>query len=312
MTEVLVVDWRPREFDAVAQRFPEVRLTAAQSWAEAEPVIETAEVLVTVGHGFTAEVAGRMTSLRWVQSMISGTDGAQRALADRPDVVLTSARGIHAPQVTEAAIFHMLCLSRDVRRSVRAQEERRWDAWDPHVLDGRTVGIVGVGLIGEQLARTCRSLGMRVVGVSRTDRPVDGIERMYARTDLAEAAAEVDFLVLTLPLTDETRHIVDARVLAAMKPTAFLVNLARGGNVDTDALVDALRRGGIAGAGLDAFEPEPLPPESPLWELDNVIVTAHMGGRSDRYVAGFLNVFEPNLRRWLDGDVEALENLVER
>lgn len=309
---MLVVDWRPREFDAVAERFQQVRLTAVPTWDEAESVLETAEVLVTVGHGFTADVAARMRSLRWVQSMISGTDNAQRALAARPDVVLTSARGIHAPQMTEAAIFHMLCLSRDVRRSVHAQDERRWDAWDPHVLHGRTVGIVGIGVIGEQLARACRALGMRVAGVSRTDRPVDGIDRMYDRTQIADAAAEVDFLVLTLPLTDETRHIVDARVLAAMKPTAFLVNLARGGHVDTDALIGALQRGAIAGAGLDTFDPEPLPPDSPLWKLDNVIITAHMGGRSDRYVAGFLRVFEANLRRWLDEEVDALKNVVER
>jgi phosphoglycerate dehydrogenase-like enzyme len=244
--------------------------------------------------------------------MISGTDRLERALAGRPDVVLTSARGIHGPQVTEAAIFHMLCLSRDVRRSVRAQDERRWDAWDPRVLDGRTVAIVGVGVIGEQLARACRTLGMSVVGVSRTNRAVDGIDRMYGRAELAEAAAAADFLVLTLPLDDETQHLVDARVLGAMKPTAYLVNLARGGIVDTDALVGALRSGAIAGAGLDTFDVEPLPPDDPLWQLDNVFVTAHMGGRSDRYVDGFLEVFEPNLRRWLDGDRDAMENVVER
>jgi phosphoglycerate dehydrogenase-like enzyme len=310
VTQVLVVDWRPREFDAVAARFPEIRLFATPRWEEAEPYLETAEVLVTIGHGFTPDLAARMTSLRWLQSMISGTDRLQRALAERPDVLLTSARGIHGPQMTEAAIFHMLCLSRDARRSVRAQDERRWDAWDPRVLHGRTVGVVGVGLIGEQLARACRALGMRVVGVSRTDRPVDGIERMVARTQLAEVATQVDFLVLTVPLDDETRHLVDAGVLAAMKPTAFLINLARGGVVDTDALVDALRRGAIAGAGLDTFDEEPLPTHSPLFELGNVFLTSHMAGRSDRYVDGFLSVFEPNLRRWLDGERHALVNVV--
>jgi phosphoglycerate dehydrogenase-like enzyme len=153
---------------------------------------------------------------------------------------------------------------------------------------------------------------MRVVGVSRTDRPVDGIDRIYAREQLAEAAAEVDYLVLTVPLDDSTRGIVDARVLGSMKPTAFLINLARGGNVDTDALVEALRRGGIAGASLDGFEPEPLPVESPLWELDNVMIAAHMGGRSDRYVAEFLKVFEPNLGCWLDGNLAAMTNVVQR
>jgi phosphoglycerate dehydrogenase-like enzyme len=310
VTEVLVVDWRPREFAAVADRFPEVRFHAVERWEQAEPHLADAEVLVTIGHGFTAEVASRMPALRWLQSMISGTDRLQAALARRPDVVLTSARGIHGPQVTEAAIFHMLCLSRDARRSVHAQDERRWDAWDPRVLDGRTVAIVGIGVIGEQIARVCKAFGMRVIGVSRTSRPVEGIDRIVTRDQIVAAAAEADFLVLTLPLDDHSRHLVDAQVLTAMKPTAYLVNLARGGVVDTGALVDALRRGVIAGAGLDTFDVEPLPADSPLWELENAFITAHMGGRSDRYVDGFLRVFEPNLRRWVDGEHHALVNVV--
>jgi phosphoglycerate dehydrogenase-like enzyme len=310
--EVLVVDWRPPDFAGVADRFPEVSLHAVQSWEEAAPHLPAAEVLVTVGHGFTRDVAAQMPALRWLQSMISGTDRLLEGLADRPDVVLTNARGIHGPQMTEAALYHMLCLSRNVRRSVHAQDEHRYETWDPAVLEGRTVGIVGIGVIGEHLARTCKALGMTVVGVSRTQRRVDGIDRIVPRGQLAEAAAEVDFLVLTLPLDDDTRHIVDGRVLEAMKPTSFLVNLARGGHVETAALIDALRRGAIAGAGLDAFEEEPLPPEHPFWELDNVFVTAHMGGRTDRYVEGFLRLFEPNLRRWLDGGREALVNIVER
>lgn len=311
-TDVLVVDWRPHEFESLGEKFPQIRLVTAGGWAEAEPRIEHAEILVTVGHDFTRDVAARMPALRWLQSMISGTDGALAALADRPDVLITSARGIHGPQMTEAALHHMLCLSRNVRRSIRAQDDRRWDTWDPQVLHGRTVGIVGIGVVAEHLAPICRALGMRVLGVSRTDRPVEGIDRTYPREQLAEAAAEVDFLVLTIPLDDRTRGIVDRRVLNSMKPTAFLINLARGGNVDTDALVEALRSGAIAGASLDAFEPEPLPAKSPLWELDNVLIAAHMGGRSDRYVASFMKLFVPNLRHWLDGNLAAMTNVVQR
>ena len=129
---------------------------------------------------------------------------------------------------------------------------------------------------------------------------------------LGSVAPELDYLVLTVPLDDDTRHLVNADVLDAMKPTAFLVNLARGAVVETGALVDALQRGSIAGAGLDAFEEEPLPPDSPLWDLDNVAITAHMGGRSERYVELVLEVFEPNLRRFLDGRLDALTNVVAR
>ena len=310
--EVLVVDWRPREFDGVGERFSEIRLNAVESWADAEPYLANAEVLVTVGHGFVPDVADRMPALRWVQSMISGTDMALNGLANRADVLLTSARGIHGAAMTEAALYHMLCLARNVHRSVRARAEHRWDSWDPHVLDGRTVGIVGVGMVGAHLARACKAFGMTVVGVSRTARPVEGIDRIVGRGNLVRVAPELDYLVLTVPLEDDTRHLVDASVLDAMKPDAFLVNLARGAVVDTAALVEALRRGSIAGAGLDAFEEEPLPPDNPLWGLDNVFVTAHMGGRSDRYVRLVLGVFEPNLQCYLDRDFGGMVNVVER
>ena len=152
------------------------------------------------------------------------------------------------------------------------------------MLDSKTVGIVGIGAVGEHLARVCKALGMTVIGVSRTARAVDGIDR-----DCRPRGPRGRRRGGGLPgahraaLPGDPRH-VDARVLAAMKPTAYLVNLARGGVVDSEALLGALRTRSIAGAGLDAFEQEPLPESSPFWDLDNVFVTAHMAGRSDRYV----------------------------
>jgi D-2-hydroxyacid dehydrogenase (NADP+) len=312
MTEILVVDWRPGEFEELRGRFPEVQLHAVDTWDAARPHIPNAEVLVTVGLGFTRNIANEMVALRWMQSMLTGIDHAVDSLSDRPDVLLTSARGIHGRQMTEASIHHMLSLARNVRRTSRNHDAHTWETWDPMVLDGRTVGIVGIGIIGEALARVCKAFGMTVVGVSRSARRVEGIDRMVSRERLAEAASEVDFLVLVLPHDDGSDHIVGREVLRAMKPTAFLVNLARGGVLDTKALVEVLREGAIAGAGLDVFEEEPLPADSPLWDLDNVFITPHMGGRSDRYVAGFLPVFERNLRRWIDGDRDSLENVVAR
>ncbi|HUY59718.1 MAG TPA: D-2-hydroxyacid dehydrogenase [Solirubrobacteraceae bacterium] len=310
--EVLVVDWRPREFAGTVERFPQLTFHLTESIAEAEPYLATANVLVTVGRGLTPEVVDRMPALQWMQCLITGVNGALAALTGRPEVLLTSARGIHGPQMAEAALFHMLCLARDVRRSQQAQRERRWDTWDPYVLDAKTVGIVGIGVVGEHLAGVCKALGMTVLGVSRTARAIDGIDRIFAREDLAAAAAEVDFLVLTVPLSAETERMIDARVLAAMKPTAYLVNLARGGVVDSEALIAALRAGSIAGAGLDAFEEEPLPESSPFWSLENVFVTAHMGGRSDRYVQEVLTIFEPNLSHWLAGEHDQMRNVVAR
>jgi D-2-hydroxyacid dehydrogenase (NADP+) len=312
ITEVLIVDWRIDEFAALAARFPRVRFRFATSFSDAEPWLATAEVLVCVGEGLTPAVVERMPAFAWMQSLLTGVDGALAALSGRPDVLLTSMRGIHGPQMTEAAIFHMLGLSRDVRRSARAQEAGRWESWDPRVLDGRTVGIVGIGAVGEHLAPVCKALGMSVVGISRTQRVVAGIDSMVTRDQLAQAAAEVDYLILTVPLDTTSEHLVDKHVLAAMRPTAYLINLARGRVVDTAALIDALRRRAIAGAGLDAFEDEPLPATSPLWQIDNVVITGHMGGRSDRYVERALTILEPNLRHWQASEREKMRNVVSR
>lgn len=312
MTEVLVVDWRPAQFADTAARFPQVTFRVSESFEQAAAHLATASVLVSVGRDLTPELVQRMPSLEWMHCLISGTDRAVAALAQRPEVVLTSTRGIHGPQMAEAALCHMLCLAREVPRSVRNQDARRWERWDPLVLGERTVGIVGLGLTGEHIARACSAVGMDVVGVSRTPRELAGVARVFTRERLAEAAALADFLVLTVPLAPDTERLIDARVLAAMKSTAYLINLARGEVVDTDALLDALRSGQIAGAGLDVFDSEPLPPGSPLWELDNVFLTAHLGGRSDRYIRDAMTIFEPNLRRWVGGERAELRNLVAR
>jgi phosphoglycerate dehydrogenase-like enzyme len=311
-SEMLVVDWRPREWDAFIERTPAVRVHVAGSWEEAGPQLASAQILVSIGLDFTRDVVAKMSALQWMQGMGTGMDHLLAALVDRPDVLLTSATGIHGPQMTEGALSHMLCLSRDMRRSWRAEGERQWDGWDPQMLAGRTVGIVGIGTSGAYLARVCKALGMTVLGVSRTARDVAGIDRMHPREELPAVAAEVDFLVLTVPLSEETTRLVDARVFDAMKPSAYLINIARGAVVDTDALVAALRSGSIAGAGLDALDIEPLPSDSVLWDLDNVFITAHIAGRSDRYVDAVLTVLEPNLQCWLDGDFDGMRNVVQR
>jgi D-2-hydroxyacid dehydrogenase (NADP+) len=251
-----------------------------------------------------------MARLEWVHCLISGTDQLRPALEERRDILLTSSRGIHGPQMSEMALLHMLWLNRQAGRMHRNQLVHVWEAWEQRALDGKTVGIVGLGAIGERLARVCKALDMTVYGVSRTDRPVDGVDRVFDRSQLVDVAGQVDFLVLVLPRTADTEDLVDAEVLAAMRPTAFLVNLARGGVVDEDALLQALRDGRIAGAGLDVFATEPLPVDSPFWDLENVLVTPHVGGRSDRYGQQLLTIVEPNLRRYLAGDRKDMINVV--
>jgi phosphoglycerate dehydrogenase-like enzyme len=194
---------------------------------------------------------------------------------------------------------------------VRNQDARHWGRWPARLLNGKTVGIFGIGVIAAALAPKCKAFGMQVVGISSAPRTVPGFDRMYARDDLVEAVAALDYFVLLTPLTAETRGIIGAQVLSAMKPSAYLVNLARGGVVDEAALLDALQRNAIAGAALDVFLQEPLPAEHPFWSCKNALITTHQGGFCDVYPDLALPTVETNMRCFLAGDFAGMINVVE-
>jgi len=168
------------------------------------------------------------------------------------------------------------------------------------------VGILGVGLIAEELAPKCKAFNMTVVGISSTPRQVPGIDRFYHRNELKHAVLELDYLVVLVPYTPETHGIVDAGIFSAMKSNSYLVNIARGGVVDEDALLQALESGQIAGAGLDTFVQEPLPQNHPFWKMENVIITPHLGGFNDAYVGKALPIIKKNLRCFLNGEIEKM------
>lgn len=313
---LLVVDPNAERYKAaLTEAFPEVEITAARSYAEAEPRLADTEVLATMGvplpgAHFTADVAARMPRLAWVQCLLSGPEHIRRGLAGRDDVLVTTAAGIHGPQMSEMALLHMLALARSLPAILRNQQARTWERMPQLILQSKTVGIVGTGAIGTHLAGVCQAFGMRVYAFTRTVRSVPGADRVFPREQLAQVAPELDFLVLVVPGDAEGRGLVNGDVLAAMKPTAFLVNLGRGAVVDEDALIKALREGAIAGAGLDVFTVEPLPADSPLWEMPNVIVTPHAGGHHDRSTEQVLTVLGPNLRAYLNGHSDQMVNLV--
>ena len=206
----------------------------------------------------------------------------------------------------------MLALSRELPRVVRNQDRHKWDRFPARLLKDKTVGIFGVGAIAEALAPKCKAFGMTVVGISSTKREVAGFDRMYGRDELERAVREVDYLVLLTPYSPATRGIVGAKTFSAMKPTSYLVNLARGGVVDEEALIKALEQGQIAGAALDVFNQEPLPEDHPFWTMEKVLITPHLGGFYDTYPAYALPVVEENLRRFLAGHTKNMINVVKR
>jgi D-2-hydroxyacid dehydrogenase (NADP+) len=206
----------------------------------------------------------------------------------------------------------MLSLARDMPRSVHAQDKSRWERWPSALLAGKTVGVFGVGLIAEHLAPICKALGMTVIGISGRPRKAPGFDRMTGRNELVKTARELDFLVVLAPLTAETRGIIGEKLLAAMKPTAYLINVARGGVVDEPALIAALDAGKIAGAALDVFSQEPLPGDNPLWKAKNITIFSHLGGYSEGYEDRAMPTIEGNMRKFLNNDIKSMINIVRK
>jgi phosphoglycerate dehydrogenase-like enzyme len=253
-------------------------------------------------------------SLRWYQQYGAGADW----LMEHPEVaargfLLTNASGVHSVPITEHIMAFLLCFARGFKASILGQSDKIWEenrGQSVFELEDKRAVVVGVGAIGGHFARIASAFGMEVVGVRRrAGRPVEGTIRTVGVEKLDEELPGADFLVLTMPLTSETRHMIDARRIALLKPTSYFINIGRGATVDETALVAALQAKRIAGAGLDVFEDEPLPADSPLWGLENVIITPHYSGLTPRYTERFADIFLDNLRRYLDG--VPLRNLVD-
>lgn len=290
--------------------FPGISLLATNDRAEALHHLTDAEAII--GHHFQFDEAmlAAAPQLRWIQSLTTGTDAILKLRALRSDVTVTSTRGMHGPQVSELVFLQMLALCRDFPQMQRNQVTHQWKRWPQPLLWGKTIVIVGVGAIGMALAPRCKAFGMSVYGVSGTPRVTEGFDKIFPRTELRQSAALADFLVLIVPYTPETENLIDASVIGALKPTAFLINVARGGVLDEEALLHALHGHRLAGAALDVFRTQPLPPEHPLWKEERVIITPLVGGMSDIYLDQAYPILRSNLERFLAGDLDHLVNIV--
>jgi phosphoglycerate dehydrogenase-like enzyme len=296
--------------EALQREVPELAVVYAATQAQALASADGATALCSLAQNINAELTNAMPELDWIQALTTGIDPLL-ALHLPAKVVVTSARGVHGPQMSELGLMLMLTLARNFPRMVHNQANSLWERWPQRLLHGKTVAIVGIGTISEVLALCCKSLGLRVIGVSDSRTAVAGFDVIEKRAKLAAVAAQADFLVVLAPLTPENVHLVSAEVIQQMRPEAFLINLARGRVVDEAALIGALQRGEIAGAGLDVFETEPLPAESPLWRMPNVIVTPHVGGLSDIYARQLLPLIVHNARAYLAGNLAAFRNRVQ-
>lgn len=297
--------------EPLRQACPGVNIHAGKTEAEILPYCADAHVLMGLAQSITPAMVRAAADLRWIQALTTGVDPLKAMPELDPAIPITSARGIHGPQMAELAFFYMLNFARDVRRVLDDQATATFERRPQRLLANKTVAIVGVGTISEDLARCCKAFGMRVIGVSsRAHAP--HFDALYPRARLREAAALADYLVAITPLTPETHKMIDGSVLDAMPRHGVFINIARGPVVDEEALIDRLRRGVIAGAGLDTFVEEPLPASSPLWTLPNVIITPHIGGKSDTYVEQILPLLVHNIRAFQTGRIDDFRNRVAR
>ncbi len=272
-----------------------------------------AEAEIIYGFRLPENVITRAPKLKWFQTMSAGVD---RFLDDdfkRIPVVMTSVSGIHATPIGEFVLGLMLMFAKQAPLAFQQKQQKLWKSFLAAPLHGKTVGIVGLGNIGREVARLAKAFGMKVVATRRSagkSRRARYVDRLYPRVQLRQLLAESDFVVLTLPLTKETHRIIGEAELRSMKPTAYLINIARGNLIDEAALVRALQEGLLAGAGLDVFSKEPLPADSPLWEFPNVIISPHIAGGMEDYQERATDVFVENLKRYLEG--EKLLNIVDK
>ncbi|WP_068405266.1 D-2-hydroxyacid dehydrogenase [Labrenzia sp. OB1] len=292
----------------LAEAVPDLEFKSATTEDEALSLAGDARVLVGLAPYLNPKLISACGKLEWIQALTTGVDN----LKGFKGIAITNCHGIHGPQMSELAVMMMLAALREFPKMLANQKEHVWERWPQPILSGRTACIVGLGAIAEHLAGVLAAFGMTVTGVSGGRSEAPGFARIFPRERLAEAAGEADFLVLLTPYSAQTHHIVDAAVIAAMKPTGILVNISRGGCLDEAALVEALRAGRIAGAALDVFSASPLPQGDPLWDMPNLIITPHIGGFSDVYREQALPILAANMADYAKGGVAALKGRLDR
>jgi phosphoglycerate dehydrogenase-like enzyme len=318
-----------QRLQAVAPELEVQQRTLGPTQNFAEVLSPDIEILYTHRGDFDLQ---QVPALRWVQVDSAGVNLLQGTQLWESKIAITSANGVHAIQIAEHVFAVLLALGHQLSQAQRFQMSAHWADTEelaqfqqPQELAGMTLGIVGYGAIGRQVARLAQAFGMRVLATKRADRPAsfdgwtpagtgdpDGTipERFYPLDQLHTMLSACDAVVLALPLTKATQHIIGAEELAALPPHALLVNIARGGLIDQNALTTALQKHRLGGAALDVTDPEPLPAESPLWKLDNVLITPHISGFSRLYNDRVIELFSENLRRYIRE--EPLLNTVQR
>jgi phosphoglycerate dehydrogenase-like enzyme len=269
-----------------------------------EPHLSGAEVIAGWKKEIKETCIDSDSKLRWLQSWSAGINSMPLGTMQEKGILLTSANGVHAFPISETIFALMLGLTRKIHSYVKNQPSKTWHhAGIKLEIHNKTIAILGVGAIGKETAKIAKAFGMKVLGIRTSGQPEENVDEMYTTKQLNDVLPQADYVVITLPLTQETQHLIGTEQFNLMKSSAFFINIGRGEIVKEDELIKALQEGKIAGAGLDVFTTEPLPAESPLWEMENVIITPHTSGSTEHYNKRVIeDIFIPNLQKYIEGD----------
>ncbi|WP_434167031.1 D-2-hydroxyacid dehydrogenase [Peribacillus frigoritolerans] len=263
--------------------------------------IADAEVIA----GWKAEMSVSIdaSEVKWIQTWSAGVNALPLENLEQRNVQITTANGVHAYPISETIFALMLALTRKVDTYIKQQQTKTWhQAHMKQEIHEKTIGIIGVGKIGKETAKIAKAFGMTVLGMRHSNKSEEFVDEMFTQKQLNDLLPRCDYIVVTLPLTPETRYMFGKKEFKLMKRSAFFINIGRGNLVIQNDLVQALMDKEIAGAGLDVFETEPLPENSPLWELDNAIITPHTSGNTEFYDQRLIHdIFMPNLKNYLNG-----------
>ena len=296
----------------IRESFPELPVTVCRSYDGVNGILADArpEVVLAFKSGsdpFPRETFLAVPTLKWIQASGAGVDHWMPWDTDK--VTVTNASGIHGDLMSQYTAWAIINHQLDLPEYARRQAAAEWKKVLHESLAGKTVAVIGFGRIGQEVGKLCRCMGMRVIGVRTRPAPSAAADDVVGIERLSAVLGEADYVSINLPLTARTRNLIDADVLAAMKKGAYLINTARGGIVDEDALVRALESGHLSGATIDVFATEPLPADSPFWRMENVVVLPHATGDATDWHMRVVGVFCDNMARWLAG--EPLRNVVD-
>lgn len=306
--KVLIYHPRSQEYCRIIhQMLPELDIVAGNKEDFIDQNIIDVEILITLQFPFN--ILKKATKLKWIQLTSAGVEQLSGAHASLRNILVTNTKGIHADVMADYTLGAIVMLHWNFPHFFLKKLNRQWDSRLTSPLAGKTLGVIGVGTIGQEITRRAQGFGLNVIGVKQTPILTEGIKQIFGPEGLHEMLSLSDFVVVVVPATSKTYHMIGEFEFQSMKKTGFLINISRGSVLDELALSKALRQGWIAGAVLDVFEKEPLPQESSLWGMDNVIITPHISGDFVGYVERVANVFYENYIRWKHEGV--LLNLVD-